>query len=264
MNKYYLSYLSKIPGVNSIISIFEKDNTELRFVGGFVRNLVLGRKSKDIDCAINIKVDEVIKILRSNNYEANDYAKKYGCISVIIEDQKFEITSLRKDLNQKGRKTEIEYTNDWKIDANRRDFTFNALYLRSNGEIVDYFEGLKDLRDNKVKFIGDIEKSINEDFLRIFRYYRFLGIFKKPNIIKEYDTIIEKNFYKSFKNISKEIIRAEMLKMIENPYALNSFVDIKNNHQKKYWLLMTEKYFINKKYKLGLEKCLNKIEVFFN
>ena len=171
---------------------------------------------------------------------------------------------MRKDLNQKGRKTEIEYTNDWKIDAKRRDFTFNALYLRSNGEIVDYFEGLKDLRDNKVKFIGEIEKSINEDFLRIFRYYRFLGIFKKPNIIKEYDTIIEKNFYKSFKNISKEMIRAEMLKMIENPYALNSFVDIKNNHQKKYWLLMTEKYFINKKYKLGLEKCLNKIEVFFN
>ena len=78
MNKYYLSYLSKIPGVNSIISIFEKENTELRFVGGVVRNLVLGRKSKDIDCAINIKVDEVIKILRSNNYETNDYAKKYG------------------------------------------------------------------------------------------------------------------------------------------------------------------------------------------
>ncbi len=263
MNKYSLAQLLNKDEVKTIVNIFAEKDIEIRLVGGCVRNTILDIDNKDIDCAINEEPDTVVKILKKNNIKFKDFAKQYGLITAFIKNQKFEITSLRKDFNQQGRKTDIEFTKDWEEDAKRRDFTLNALYLDSKGRLIDYFNGLKDLNDKKVKFIGDIENSINEDYLRILRYYRFLGIFEKPKVIKSYYKILNKHFKKTFQHLSNDMIRIEILKMLKNKFPLNSFCEISNLKQKNLWLMMTKKHFLENDYKLGLNNCLNKVDKLF-
>jgi len=264
MNKHSLVSLLNIKEVKNFINIFEKEGAELRLVGGCVRNAILNNVIKDIDCAINIHPKIVIEILRRNDFKVYDFAIRYGSITTSVNNRKFEITSLRKDINQQGRHTEVIYINDWKLDAERRDFTINSLYLTGEGKIIDYFKGVDDLNDCRIKFIGSIEKKIKEDFLRIFRYYRFLGIFKTPKIIDHYEKILHKYCSDSFRVLSNNTIRMEILKMLKNPYPLNSFSKISNPNEKNFWLKITKKNFENKNYILGLEKCLNKIDFLFN
>ena len=263
MNNYPTDSLLNINEVNTIIRVFEKENVEIRLVGGCIRNAILNKDNREIDCAVNKEPNIIINVLKNNNIKFKDLAKKYGSIVAFINNKKFEITSLRKDINQQGRHTEILYTNNWSEDAARRDFTINAIYLTSDGKLIDYFQGLKDLEENKIKFIGDVEKRITEDFLRIFRYYRFLGIFEKPKLIEHYENILNKNLLNTFHHLSKDLIRNEILKMLNNPYPLNSFCNLSNPSKKNYWLEMTTKHFLEHKYQLGLEKCLNKVEALF-
>jgi len=264
MNNNFINSLLNKQEVKTIINIFEKEGLEIRLVGGCVRNGVLKRDTKDIDCAVNKQPETTIKILQQYNIKYIDFAKKYGSITAFLNNQKFEITSLRKDINQKGRHSDIVYTNDWKIDAERRDFTVNAIYLTSDGGFVDYFGGLKDLEENKIKFIGDIEKRITEDFLRIFRYYRFLGVFKNPTLIKGYDEILSRYCEESFNYLSNDLIRQEILKMFDASFPLNSFFYNNDNTKKKLWIELTKKHFTNTGYELGLKKCLNKIDLLIN
>ena len=263
MNNYSISSLLNKQEIKTIINVFEKEGIEIRLVGGCVRDGILKRESKDIDCSVNSPPEKIIKTLKKNNFQYDDFAKKYGSIITFVNSQKFEITSLRRDINQKGRHTDIIYTDNWELDAERRDFTVNAIYLKGDGNFVDYFGGLKDLEENKIKFIGDIEKRVKEDFLRIFRYYRFLGIFEKPQIIDNYELMLHRYCNDAFNNLSNDIIRMEILKMFNNPFALNSFCNQLNPQEKNYWLKLTTKYFLDNNYKLGLEKCLNIIDFFF-
>ena len=263
MNNFYNNFLINKHEVSFIFNIFEKENLEIRLVGGCVRDLLLERKSKDIDCVVNTSPDFIIEVLKKNNIKFNDFAKRYGSINFFIKNQKFSITSLRKDINQMGRHTEIEYTTDWETDACRRDFTINAIYLTKEGKLIDYFDGYSDLKSNKIKFIGNIEKRICEDFLRIFRYYRFLGIFDELQVIKDYEQILHRNLLKAFKKLTNEMIRVEILKMLQNPFPINSFCNHSNLKQKNLWLKITTNHFINQKYMLGLEKCLNKVNQLF-
>jgi len=264
MNNYSIFSLLKKEEAKYIIDIFENEGAELRFVGGCVRNAILESKINDLDCAINIKPESIINILEKKNIKYDDFAKKYGSIKVFLENQKFEITSLRKDINQRGRDTDVIYTNDWEADAKRRDFTFNAIYLKSDGKIKDYFHGLNDLKNSRVKFIGDIKKRTYEDFLRLFRYYRFLGIFKIPQIISGYDETLSQYIEISLNNLSNDLIRQEILKMFNMPYAQNCFFIDFNSRKKKEWVKITHDYFIKKNYDLGIKKCLNKIDLLFN
>mgnify|MGYP001156838855 FL=1 len=263
MDNYSIDFLLNIEEVNKIVSIFQNEKAEIRLVGGCVRNALLNKNYKDIDCAVNIHPNDTTKILQKNNIKFQDFAKKYGSVSAFINNKKIEITSLRKDIAQKGRHTDILYTEDWKIDAVRRDFTINALYLTSEGKLIDYFDGLKDLKENKIKFIGNIEKRIKEDFLRIYRYFRFLGIFEEPNVISNYEDILNQYLIESFHYLSNEIIRNEILKMLKNPFPLNSFSNFHNPEKKYYWLEKTTQHFLKQKYQLGIEKCLNKVDEFF-
>ena len=163
-----------------------------------------------------------------------------------------------------GRHTNIIYTQDWEKDAARRDFTINGMYLSKNGKIRDFFKGKKDLNNNIIRFIGNIESSIQEDFLRIFRYYRFLGAFKKPNIIKEYDEVLINYLEQSFNFLSNDLIRQEILKMFNSSFPLNSFFNDKKNVKKKAWVELTKKHFIKTGYEIGLTRCLNKIDLLIN
>ena len=123
---------------------------------------------------------------------------------------------------------------------------------------------MNDLKESKIKFIGDTEKRILEDFLRIFRYYRFLGLFKKPIINEEYEEIILKHLSKAFIKLSNEIIRIEILKMLNNFFPINSFFHNYEKKQKRKWLELTEKHFVETNYDLGIKKCLNKVDLLIN
>ena len=132
MNNYSLGNLLQKYSIKRLFDIFENESKEVRLVGGCIRDAFLGKETKDIDVAANVKPDEIIKILNKHKIQYENFAYRYGSIIAIIEDQKFQITTLREDINQMGRHTNIIFTNDWKKDAKRRDFTINAMYLSSD------------------------------------------------------------------------------------------------------------------------------------
>ena len=261
MNKYSLSTLLNQEDILNLFDIFESENKEVRLVGGCVRDALLGIKTKDIDVAAKIHPDDIINILKKHNIKHENFAYKYGSILATIKGQKFQITSLREDVNQMGRNTNIIFTQDWRKDSLRRDFTINSIYLKSSGDLVDYFDGQKDLAEFKLKFIGNIEDRIKEDYLRIFRYYRFIGLFEEPKIIKDYEKIIQNYFSECFIYLPNDLLRQEILKMFLTPFPLNCFFTDNNKNKKKYWVDLTKKHFIKNQYDIGLRKCLNKIEL---
>ena len=127
--------------VKLLFSIFEKNSADIRLVGGCIRDKLMHREVKDIDTATKIEPKEVLNLLENNNIEYDDFAIQYGSIISYPLNKKIQITTLREDVNQLGRHTNVIYTTDWKKDAARRDFTFNALYLGGNNKLYDYYDG---------------------------------------------------------------------------------------------------------------------------
>ena len=158
------------PEVLKIFTIFGEN---IRLVGGAVRDLILEKKVNDYDFACKFLPDEIQKILKAHNIKSIPTGLKYGTITAVINNKNFQITTLRKDENQKGRACDVNFVEDFFEDAKRRDFTINALYLDYRGEIHDYFNGLDDLQNRKVRFILDAKTRIQEDYLRILRFLRF-------------------------------------------------------------------------------------------
>ena len=187
--------------------------SEILFVGGCVRQNILGEKIEDIDLATNLNPDEVVNCLNKNNIKHIDVGKKYGTITAIIEKKKFEITSLRKDVKTDGRFAEVQYCKNWKEDAKRRDFTFNSIYSNLNGELFDPFNGKKDLLNGRIKFIGNPATRIKEDYLRILRYIRFFLIYSKNNHSEEIKKIIKQNI-SGINIISGDRLLSELKKII--------------------------------------------------
>ena len=261
MKKYSLSVLLDQKFIQHLFDIFEKESKEICIVGGSVRDALIGKVTRDIDIAANVTPNEIITILKKNNLHYEDYAYKYGSITTYIADQKFQITTLREDVNQMGRHTNILFTQDWKKDAERRDFTINAMYLSRNGNIKDFFNGREDLTNGIIRFIGDAEVSIQEDFLRIFRYFRFLALFEEPKLIKGYEEIILNYLEESFNFLSNELIRQEILKIFKLPFPLNAFFSNEKTMIKKYWIELTKQHFVKTKYDIGITRCLNKIDL---
>ncbi|MGV3278453.1 CCA tRNA nucleotidyltransferase [Rickettsiales bacterium LUAb2] len=205
------------PNIKTLINILSSNkNHNFKFVGGCVRDSLLGLAPIDFDLASNLKPEENIKIFTNYGIKTITNASKYGTITAIINKQAFEITSLRKDIETFGRHALVSYTEDFLEDAKRRDFTFNALYLCPfTKKITDYFNGINDLQIGKVRFIGDINQRIQEDYLRILRFVRFYTLFgkKKPTVI-EIKTI--HNSVTQLKNLSKERIISELNKIINS------------------------------------------------
>lgn len=255
----YLNFWFSIQGISQIIEIFEKEKCDIRFVGGCVRDAFLGNKSSDIDLSINCNPDITSNILIKNNIEILEYGKKYGTITAVINRKNFEITSLREDKNQSGRYTEVQFTDDWQKDALRRDFTFNAININSTGKIEDYFNGQTDIKHQQVKFIGSIEERIQEDYLRILRYFRFLGLFKNPNLIDGYEKILYRNLPQLRQHVLNDRIRNELLKTLKNIFRMNSFVNSKDPTQLNILIKTINNWWTEDKYEPGLHQCMNKI-----
>lgn len=264
MKEKLLSNLLNQKSIQSLFEFFDNESKEIFLVGGCVRDAFFGKISRDMDVAANIHPSEVLKILRKKNLEYDDYAIKYGVISTSIEGQKFQITSLRKDFNSIGRHTNIRFIDSWKQDAARRDFTINAMYISRDGRMKDFYNGSEDLINCSIRFVKNIEDSIQEDFLRIFRYFRFLSIFEKPKLIEGYEKILLSYCEKSFNHLPNDLIRQEILKIFNSPFPLNSFFDDKENLEKRYWVELTKKHFFKTDYNIGLTRCLNKIDLLIN
>ncbi len=194
-------------------TIFQIFSGEILLVGGCVRDLLLEKKITDFDFATRFLPEEIIKILEKNQIKAIPTGLKHGTITALLNQKSFEITTLRKDLASDGRHAEVQFVDDYCLDASRRDFTINALYLDEKGVIYDYFDGISDLQKRNVSFIGDASKRINEDFLRILRFFRFSAIYGSGFDKKGLDACLsDKN---SIKKLSFDRIRNEIFKVFE-------------------------------------------------
>ena len=202
-----------------IKKIFEVINnysseSEVRFVGGCIRKIINKEKIDDIDLATNLKPIEVCDVLKKNNINYYESGIAHGTITATENEYKFEITTLRKDIVSDGRHAEVEFSKDWKEDASRRDFTINSIYSDSDGNLFDPYDGKNDLKNGYVKFIGDADLRIKEDYLRILRYIRFFSIYSKQQHNPELLRIIKKNI-KGVSKLSKDRLLDELRKMMK-------------------------------------------------
>jgi poly(A) polymerase/tRNA nucleotidyltransferase (CCA-adding enzyme) len=148
---------------------------EARMVGGAVRDGLLGRPMADIDLATPLRPDRVMANLRDAGIRAVPTGIAHGTVTAVIAGQNFEITTLRRDVATDGRHAQVDFTDDWRLDAARRDFTINAMSQSRDGTLFDYFGGQDDLAAGRVRFVGDAAARIGEDYLRILRFFRFFA-----------------------------------------------------------------------------------------
>ena len=165
------------PELRTLSGIFSKHGYELRIAGGAVRDLLMDKTPSDVDFATTATPEEMKRMFDTENIRMiNNQGEKHGTITARINDKdNFEVTTLRVDKVTDGRRAEVEFTKDWQLDANRRDLTINSMFLDLDGVLYDYFLGHEDLDSRTVKFVGVPEERIQEDYLRILRYFRFYG-----------------------------------------------------------------------------------------
>ena len=214
---------TKVSDLFKVISNYN-DLSEIRYVGGCVRKILNNEKFDDIDLATNLKPDEVKECLKNNNIDFFETGIDHGTITARIEEKNFEITSLRKDVSTDGRHAVVEFTNEWTEDALRRDFTINSIYADKEGNLFDPNDGVKDLENGKIEFIGDPEKRVKEDYLRILRYVRFFLNYSKQEHKLNVKKIIKQNISGIVK-LSKERLIDELKKLVIS----NGFINIGND-----------------------------------
>ncbi|MER0239067.1 CCA tRNA nucleotidyltransferase [Fulvimarina sp. MAC8] len=163
------------PLLQSVLAVLNEGDEEARVVGGPVRNTLLGQPVSDIDIATTCLPDETVRRVEEAGFKAVPTGIEHGTITVVAGGRPFEVTTLREDIATDGRHAEVKFGRDWEADAKRRDFTINALYAKSDGEIIDPVGGLADIDGKVLRFIGDAEDRIREDYLRILRFYRFFA-----------------------------------------------------------------------------------------
>jgi poly(A) polymerase len=157
----------------TLIAALDAGGLDFRFVGGAVRDGLLGHKVADIDVATTARPDEVVRAVEAAGLKAIPTGIAHGTVTAMVGRHPFEITTLRRDVETDGRHAVVAFTDDWRADAARRDFTMNALYADRDGAITDFFGGEADVRAGRVRFIGDAAERIAEDGLRILRFFRF-------------------------------------------------------------------------------------------
>ena len=211
------SILRKETSIEKIFMAIENysQEAEVRYVGGCIRKILNNEKVEDIDLATNIEPIKVKSALQKNGINFYETGMTHGTITASIENEKYEITSLRSDVSTDGRHAKVEFTNNWLQDAERRDFTINSIYSDINGNLFDPFDGKKDLEEGKVIFVGDAEKRIKEDYLRILRYIRFFSNYSKLNHDLELKRVIKKNI-NGISKVSSERLLDEFKKIFNS------------------------------------------------
>ena len=221
-----IKFLENIKEARLIFSYLNKNGEEtvVRFVGGCVRKSLCGESIDDIDLATSLEPTEVKKKLINKNIVVVDTGISHGTVTAILNNKKFEITTLRKDTLTDGRHANVKFTTNWKEDASRRDFTINAIYADIEGRIYDPLNGISDLRNGIVKFIGSPYERIEEDYLRILRYFRFFTQYSTQEHNSECIKSIKKNI-NGLNKISNERIFSELKKILSLKKILTLFLD---------------------------------------
>jgi poly(A) polymerase len=204
-------------GAARVLDALDADEGLTRYVGGAVRDELMGLPVSDVDLATRIRPDEVVRRLEAARIKAVPTGIEHGTVTAVSEGHPFEITTLRQDVSTDGRRATVAFTDDWQADAARRDFTINALFADPvTGEIFDYFEGLADLRERRVRFIGNPLQRIAEDHLRILRFFRFHARFGagQPDAEALEACVARSN---DLMALSRERIADELLKLLGLP-----------------------------------------------
>jgi poly(A) polymerase len=194
---------------------------KVRLVGGCVRDILAGVVSTDVDLATPVTPEHVMQLLKSAGIRAIPTGIEHGTVTALLDGHHYEITTLRRDVAHDGRRAEVAFSEDWREDALRRDFTINAMSMDLRGKIYDYFEGTKDLPAQMIRFVGDPWQRIKEDYLRIFRYFRFFSYFKEPQLHQD-SLRACLDLIPMSKQISAERITKELLLTLSRPYPQNS------------------------------------------
>ena len=206
--------ISKKTPVNKIFKAINNYSTdsEVRYVGGCIRKILNNEKVDDIDMATNLEPNIVCDVLNSNNINFYKTGIDHGTITAVVDEHKFEITSLREDVSTDGRHANVKFSKSWKKDASRRDFTINSIYSDVKGNLFDPYNGKDDLKKGFVNFIGDPDKRIKEDYLRILRYLRFFLSYSKKSHDKDLIRKLKLNL-NGVSKLSKDRLLDELKKL---------------------------------------------------
>jgi tRNA nucleotidyltransferase/poly(A) polymerase len=209
------------PALLRVLAMLNAGGEEARVVGGAARNALMGLPLNDIDIATTAPPDEVVRRAEAAGLRAVPTGIDHGTVTLVADGTPFEVTTLRQDVETFGRKAKVAFGRDWKADAERRDFTMNALSITADGVIHDYVDGLVDLESRRVRFIGDPAQRIAEDYLRILRFFRFQASYAHgaPDPAGLHACILARD---GLRSLSRERVRSEMMKLLAAPFAVET------------------------------------------
>ena len=204
-----------------LLEVLNRDGEEARAIGGAVRDALLGKEPGEIDVATTAAPDDVIRRVAAAGFKAVPTGIDHGTVTVVIDGHPFEVTTLREDVETFGRKAVVRFGRDWKRDAERRDFTINALSVSFDGTVHDYVGGLADLKARRVRFIGDPATRIAEDYLRILRFFRFHAAYGEglPDPAGLAAAIAARE---GMGRLSRERVRMELMKLLVAEHAVRT------------------------------------------
>jgi poly(A) polymerase len=207
------------PETRIVMAALNAPGGEARFVGGAVRNALLGESVQDVDIATTLTPDEASAALTQNAITVVPTGIAHGTLTAVVNGRPFEVTSLRHDVSTDGRRATVAFTTDWAEDAARRDFTMNAIYADVNGTIYDPTGGIADLKAGRVRFVGDADTRIQEDYLRILRLFRFYAWYGREKIDDAALAAVHAN-RAGLNRLSGERLQKELLRLLKAPNPL--------------------------------------------
>jgi poly(A) polymerase len=209
------------PALMRVLTALNGGGEEARVVGGAARNALMGLPLNDIDIATTALPEEVVRRAEAAGLRYVPTGIDHGTVTLVADGMPFEVTTLRQDVETFGRKARVAFGRDWQADAERRDFTMNALSISANGEIHDYVGGFADLEARRVRFIGDPAQRIAEDYLRILRFFRFQASYAQgaPDPAGLHASIVARD---GLSSLSRERVRAELMKLMTARFAVDT------------------------------------------
>lgn len=201
-----------------LLALLDHDGEEARVVGGAVRNALMGLPIGEVDIATTAVPTEVMSRAKAAGFKVVPTGVEHGTVTVIVHGVPFEVTTLREDIETYGRRAKVAFGRDWRRDAERRDFTINALSVSRAGEVHDYVDGLADIASRRVRFIGNAEQRIAEDYLRILRFFRFHAFYGTGHPDAE-GLAAAIHGRAGLDTLARERVRMEMMKLLVAPHA---------------------------------------------
>ena len=223
------------PQVRALFDSLDRAGVVVRFVGGCVRNAVLDRVIDDIDLAVDKPPETIMHALAASKLKSVPTGLRHGTVTALVEGCRFELTTLRRDVETDGRRAVVAFTDDWLEDASRRDFTFNALYADRDGTLYDPFDGQSDLAAGRVRFIGDADTRIAEDRLRVLRFFRFHAWYGCPPLDGPGFDACRRNAG-ALGSLSGERVAKELLRLLQAPAPADALQAMADSGALDHWL----------------------------